>query len=87
MLTALTQGWGVGALLPTFGAGPEAWEQPVATAKRLASQGRTRDRVAQALGTLADRWPRIGAVGRKVLGGLLHLHGRHKDRRRGGASS
>jgi hypothetical protein len=85
VLTNLTQGWGIGALLAALGRRPEYWEAPVQAARKLRHDA-MRYRLAEAVGKVADRLPPLRAAAHWALAGLFRLHGRFKDRRRGDRS-
>lgn len=81
VLITLLQGWGVGAILSALSGRADTWEEPVKVARRL-RPGQTRYDLAEAIGRVADKFPRLGALGRRLFKRALAAHGRWKDRRR-----
>jgi glycosyltransferase involved in cell wall biosynthesis len=89
LLHTLSQGWGIGALITTVRSDLATADRQLATVRRAITDPvaytqpaiTMRHAVANALGNIADRWPRIGSLARHAIRNLLRVHGIWKDRR------
>ncbi|MHC5063370.1 MAG: glycosyltransferase [Planctomycetota bacterium] len=77
LLTTLTQGWGVGAILSALSKSNLFEEQPVRMAKAVHGSGLT-FRVLNTLSKRSARWPVLGKLGRGLARLVLGVHGRSK---------
>ena len=88
LVETLCQAWGVGALVLSVRSDLASAERQLETTRRATTEisppPRTlRHSVAFAIGNAADRWPRLGNLGRRLVRGALSLHGKWKDLRSG----
>ncbi len=78
LLTTLTQGWGVGALLSSLSRSNLFQEQPVRMAKAIHGSGLTY-RVLNTFSKRAERWPVLAKIGKGLARLVVGTHGRSKN--------